>query len=241
LRHEPVQPHRVNNLDKMPAGNLSRLLLKLFAKGELFGTTVHDLAAAAWEAGWGRQDTFARKLVGAGRGGKRRNMIADDIIKAAESEGLVHPAEPSEINISTGGTALVYLSHEFVPKVIEGSDPSLWCLSPQDIASGQGLAGLLREWAETPDVEFSGDLSQVLAVQRIHQGWFRQVAGCWLHEHHLSLSYAAEASEAAALRHQEGSSVQVWLHWLPHLPGADGSRGLVYGLSGQRPDAHLQA
>ena len=148
----------------MPVGQLSKLLLKLFAKGDLAGTQVHDLAAAAWEDGWGRQDAFARQLVSAGRAGRRRNQMADDIIKAAESAGLVHPAEPYEVDISTGGQALVFLPHEFVPSMIQGSDTSQWCLSPEDIAGGQGLAGVLRQWAAHRDVALDGDLSEVLVL-----------------------------------------------------------------------------
>jgi hypothetical protein len=77
---------------------------------------------------------------------------------------LVHPAEPYEVAISTGGKALVFLPHEFVPAMIQGSAISEWCLSPEDIAGGQGLAGVLREWATHPDVELDGDLSEVLVL-----------------------------------------------------------------------------
>ena len=51
------------------------------------GTCVHDLAAAAWDDGWGRQSTFGRKLVDAGSGGAQRSHVAKDVLAAAESEG----------------------------------------------------------------------------------------------------------------------------------------------------------
>ena len=90
--------------------------------------------------------------------------MADDIIKAAELAGLVHPAEPYEVELSTGGNALVYLPHEFLPAMLRDGDASRWCLSPELLAGGQTLAGLLQEWARHTDVEFEGDLSVVPVV-----------------------------------------------------------------------------
>jgi hypothetical protein len=145
----------------MPHTKLSLLLLKLFAKGELAGTTVHDLAAAAWEDGWGRGDTLARKLVMAGNGGTKRSRIMDDVVKAAISEGLVSsPARPYRVPLGTGGELIVFLPHEFYPGIV-GDDLEHWCLSPADVQAGVGLAGLLKTWSEHADVDFNGDLSKV--------------------------------------------------------------------------------
>ncbi len=91
----------------MAHSRLGKLLLKLFATGELAGTTVHDLAAAAWLDGWGHDCPLAGKLVAAGQGGKKRSRILDDIIKAAISEGLVSsPALPYRLTIGTGGVEI---------------------------------------------------------------------------------------------------------------------------------------
>ena len=62
-------------------------LVQLFAAGQMTGTCVHDLAAAAWDDGWGRQSTLGRKLVDAGSGGAQRSHVAKDVLAAAESEG----------------------------------------------------------------------------------------------------------------------------------------------------------
>ena len=74
---------------------LSRKLIRLFAKGELSATTVHDLAVSAWEDGWGRHDPLARKLVRAGSGGTNRSHIANDILAAAEEEAAPDGIAPS--------------------------------------------------------------------------------------------------------------------------------------------------
>jgi hypothetical protein len=146
----------------MSGQHLSRLLLKLFAQGQLAGTTVFDLAAAAWEDGWGRLDPLATSLVRAGQGGKKRSLIAKHIIQAAEAAGLVcSKAIPYEVGISTGGTALVCLPHEFYPSMVANKGLKNLCLDAEALDVGTGLAKLLKDWAENQSVEFSGDLSEV--------------------------------------------------------------------------------
>jgi hypothetical protein len=144
------------------SGQLSRLLLKLFAKGEISGTTVHDLAAAAWLDGWGRGDALAQRLVKAGRQGRRRNEMANDVIKAAEAAGLVcSRALPYEVTLSTGGTASIFLPHEFYTAMVEDLGLPQLCLSPESLVADEGLPGLLKAWSTNDDVEFAGDLSTV--------------------------------------------------------------------------------
>ena len=148
--------------EPMAGQNLSRLLLKLFAKGELAGTQVFELASAAWLDGWGREDELARKLVRAGDGGRARSHIAADIIKAAESMGLVcSSALPYQVNLSTGGHVLMFLPHEFFPAMTAEFGHEQVCLSQEALNSEQGLAQLLKQWARHPDVDYAGDLAQV--------------------------------------------------------------------------------
>jgi hypothetical protein len=147
---------------------LGRLLVKLFAKGDLAGTTVHDLASAAWLDGWGHNSPLARKLVKAGAQGKARNKIAQAIVKAAESEGLVcSKALPYKVGLSTGGEALVFLPHEFYPQMVQDLGLQVLCLPRESLDEQHGLPKLLREWAKHEDVCFSGDLSTV-GVLGIH-------------------------------------------------------------------------
>jgi hypothetical protein len=86
----------------MSGDNLCKQLMLLFAKGELSATTVGELATAAWNDGWGRNHTMARKLVQAGRFGTRRGDVLTDIIAAAFSEGYVcskcHPLRGRDLN-----------------------------------------------------------------------------------------------------------------------------------------------
>jgi hypothetical protein len=104
-------------------------------------------------------------LVAAGQHGRRRNNIANDIISAAAAEGFVSSqAGPYEIKLTTGGVGEIFLPHEFVPSMIGDSDISEWCLSPEVVAGGLGLAKLLRDWANHPEVQFAGDLSKVPVV-----------------------------------------------------------------------------
>jgi hypothetical protein len=152
----------------MGGQKLGRLLLKLFSKGELAGTVVWELASAAFLDGWGHDDPLARKLVNCGSAGRARNKIAGHIVKVAESEGLIcSKAQPYIFPISTGGNCSVFLPHEAYQAMTEGTELSSWCLSPAELQRGQGLAKLLKDWAEHMDVQFEGDLSQV-GVAGIH-------------------------------------------------------------------------
>jgi hypothetical protein len=147
---------------------LSRLLLKLFSKGELSGTQVWELASAAYIDGWGHGDSLATRLVAAGSSGRKRSHIARDLIKVAEAEGLVSSkAQPYEFSISTGGKCSIFLPHEFYQTLTDDVDLAQWCMSPEDIAGRKGLAGLLHEWAADLAVQYTGDLSTV-GVLGIH-------------------------------------------------------------------------
>jgi hypothetical protein len=115
----------------VPGDQLSRLLLKLFAQGDISGTTVHDLAVAAWLDGWGRDCPLANDLVKAGQSGRRRNRIANDVIKSAEASMVAECGLPA------------------------------MCLDPDTLNAANGLPKLLREWSNHDDVQFHGDLAQV--------------------------------------------------------------------------------
>ena len=146
----------------MGGDNLRRALLKLFSKRELAATQLLDLASAAYLDGWGHDHRLARKLVAAGRSGRRRNEINEDVIRAAESEGLTSSrSRPYMFPIATGGEVLMFLPHEWYPSLVE-ANPSQWCLAPDVIQGGrQGMAKLLQNWAKHEDVQFDGDLSTV--------------------------------------------------------------------------------
>ncbi len=85
---------------------LSLVLLRLFSSGELPGTTVHELASAAWADGWGRDFEIARKLVSAGGQGRQRSHIAGDIINAALSGGVCcSESRPYKLDLEGGASA----------------------------------------------------------------------------------------------------------------------------------------
>jgi hypothetical protein len=144
--------------------SLTRKLLQLLADGTLAGTEVFEIAAAAWDDGWGRNCPTARKLVQAGRGGLRRFTIADDILRAADADGFMWSlAKPYSFPIGTGGNVEMYLPHEFIPKLV-GDDLASWCLPADQLAAATGLGALLRQWAAHPDVQFAGNLQLVPIV-----------------------------------------------------------------------------
>jgi hypothetical protein len=146
----------------MGGERLSRVLLRLFAEGELPGTTVWEIAAAAYEDGWGHDSEVARWLVSSGSAGKRRSKIADDLVKVAEKTGWVcSQAKPYSLPLSHGGSALVYLPHECFHGWVQETRLEDWTLSAGQLAENKTIAALLREWSEHPDVEFGGNLGEV--------------------------------------------------------------------------------
>jgi hypothetical protein len=152
----------------MSGDNLCNTLMLLFAKGDLSATTVRDLATAAWNDGWGRNNPMARKLVQAGFFGRRRGEILTDVIAAAFSEGYVcSKCHPYEVPISTGGTVPVFLPHEFYPAMVAESGHVGLCFSAADLATDHGLPQMLKDWAVHSDVAYDGDLSMV-AVLGMH-------------------------------------------------------------------------
>ena len=100
-----------------------------------------------------------------GSGGKYRSRMADEILRAAESEGVVCArAKSYEVPISTGGTVSVFLPHEWYPELVQDRGVAPLCFSEADLAAGGGLCGQLREWAESADVNLEGPLSSVAAL-----------------------------------------------------------------------------
>jgi hypothetical protein len=149
----------------MPPNNLSSLLLRYFAKGELAGTQVYDLAAAAFSDGWGHDDPLSRKLVDVGGGGRYRFRMAKEILGLCESYGIVsQTVHAYQFPLSTGGTVSTFLPHEVFAAHAASNDPDSLCFPPDVFASGKGLAGTLARWATHPDVEFRGDISKVTVL-----------------------------------------------------------------------------
>ena len=68
---------------------LSLELLRVFSDGTWSGAHVQRLAAAAWEDGWGRGDTLARRLKQAGAMGRRSGHARRDLLRAATLAGLM--------------------------------------------------------------------------------------------------------------------------------------------------------
>jgi hypothetical protein len=149
-------------VSEMAGSHLSRLLLKLFASGELSGTQVQELAAAAWQDGWGRDNLLSGMLVRAGSSGRVRNKMANDVIAAAESAGLMcSKALPYRVRLSTGGYVLLFLPHEFYPAMLNEFGHGQMCFGTEALEADQGLPKLLKDWARHRDVQFGGDLTTV--------------------------------------------------------------------------------
>ena len=148
---------------------LSLLLLELFAKGDIPGTTLHRLAKAASDDGWGGQCPLAQALVGVGSGGSQPSHFVRDIIAVAGEFGLVScGAKPYKVDLDNNYQAWVFLPHEIVHHVsMRRGGHQQWALDADTLKSGQGLGGQLREWAAHPDVQFAGDVSQV-GIAGIH-------------------------------------------------------------------------
>jgi hypothetical protein len=145
--------------------HLSMLLLKLFAKGDLSGAAVRELALAAWKDGWGRQCRLARLLA---RPNLRRRLHTNanrDVFRAARLEGVTPPTEPYIIDVPpTGATLQMYLPHEVFFHKTTTSDVNDWRLTETELDSDVGLGGVLRAWAEHDDVQFVGNIRDVGAV-----------------------------------------------------------------------------
>jgi hypothetical protein len=142
--------------------NLSRKLLELYAKGDLPGTAIFELAQAAFNDGWGHNSRLARRLAHAGGGGLYRQNIPRDIFRAAEAEGLsCTMAQPYNITLSTGHTVGIFLPHEFFPGLVSKHGLASLCYDQGFIDNDQYLARDLRAWAAHDEVQFAGNLSGV--------------------------------------------------------------------------------
>jgi hypothetical protein len=140
-------------------------LLQLYGRGEIAATTVRDIAAAAWTDGWGRGNPLAARLASAGAAGVHRNHIARDIIRAADAAGLVSSmCMPYEVDISTGGKALLYLPHEAMPMMIQGTSLTRWCLPRAAFDRGDPLAEQVARWCRDEDVGFHGDPATIPVI-----------------------------------------------------------------------------
>ncbi len=139
---------------------LSQELLRLFALGDLSATQVRTLASAAWEDGWGRGCKLSKRLATSGAGGHLGNCCRDVFMAARVSGVLASNVQPYQVHLPDGGILEMFLPHEIYPTLV-GGDVSQWCLPAESLAAGEGLAGVLKEWADHPDVRFQGDLSRV--------------------------------------------------------------------------------
>lgn len=145
--------------------SLAVLLLECFAKGELPGTRVAEIAAAAWKDGWCHNDPLAKDLANAGQ--SKANALRD-VIRAARRAGFLSKSSQPYVFTVPGPdgvqmTQEIFLPHEIYFDQVQktkGAKPT-WTLSPDVIAMNTGLGQTLRDWAADPDVNYHGDLGEV--------------------------------------------------------------------------------
>jgi hypothetical protein len=141
---------------------LSRELLKLFARGHLTGTQVNFLASAAWKDGWGRGSHLAYQLAKPDADMSKVKNIARDIVNAAKEHGIsCSKAEPYVVDLPDGkGSLNLFLPHEAYPTMTDGGS-SVWCLDQATLDGEAGLGPLLKRWSVHNDVGWQGDLTKV--------------------------------------------------------------------------------
>ena len=152
--------------------SLAVLLLKAFAKGELPATRVAEIAKAAFDDGWGRNDRLARDLAAAAD--QSRQNILRAVVAAARRAGLMRQfSQPYMCKVPGPGGALkdmiIFLPHEIYFKLIESThgQKDSWCLTEEVLAKEEGLGKTLRTWCDHPDVA-CGDNPSEIGVFGIH-------------------------------------------------------------------------
>ena len=143
---------------------LSKALLRLYARGELAATHVQMLAAAAWADGWGQGDALAQRLASAGQAGAHRGNVTRDIVEGARNAGLMSSgALPYTVELpGGGGPVCMFLPHEVLFHEV-GKLGEHCFLDESGMTSPIGR--LLRQWCGHQDVDV-GDcpLSSVGAI-----------------------------------------------------------------------------
>lgn len=139
----------------------SRVLLKLYAQGELTGTQVQQMASAAWEDGWGRGDAIAGRLRALGSGGTHVGNITRNLMALARQHNLLSSgAHPYQVQLpGNQGKVGVFLPHEVAFHIAR---PGL-TLTPGQVAE-EPLGRLLQDWGRHGEVNFQGALSEVIVI-----------------------------------------------------------------------------
>jgi hypothetical protein len=143
---------------------LTRTLLNMFGHGDLSANAVHKIAAAAYRDGWGRGVACAERLARHGRSDSGyKNAMRDIMVLAQEFGSFSTMAAPYEMVLpGNRGTLELLLPHEVISSMT-ARDPGQWCLDDASVASGK-LGAVLDQWSKHPDVEFTGNLSDVFAI-----------------------------------------------------------------------------
>ena len=148
---------------------LSRELVRLFALGELSAVDVQRLAAAAWADGWGRNHRMAKRLRSCGGSGKYPGNMARDVsLAASEYVADAKDAKPYIFKLGDGKDFQMFLPHEILHSLTRDNLPA-WCLS-EDELQNTPTGELIRKWANHADVQYTGNLSEVLAVGLHYDG-----------------------------------------------------------------------
>ena len=137
-------------------------LLELFAKGELTGTQVQSISAAAALDGLGNDDLI-RRLALAGTSGLHSGHVARDVLKAAGVARLMDVGVKPYFFELPGDARKASL---FLPREIFSEQTAIWglerlCLTDAALGATFGLGPLLKGWAGHNDVNFGGDLREV--------------------------------------------------------------------------------
>lgn len=141
--------------------SLSNVLMTLYATGELTGTQVQRLAAAAWEDGWGRGHALATRLCTLGAGGTHASNITRDLMRTARQHDMLSSgAQPYEVDLPFGAGKLgIFLPHEVIFHLRQDA----LGMSASQVADTP-LGRLLSEWSRHPDIDYDGPLSNVCVL-----------------------------------------------------------------------------
>ena len=151
---------------------LAVLLLKSFAKGELPATRVADIAKAASEDGWCKDDPLAKSLSKAADGGKQHAL--DRVVQAARKAGFMNASSQPYICKVRGPGArptdfIIFLPHEIYAALVASTQGQVhpWCLPASVVAMDTGLGKTLRDWCSHPEVALT-DAPTEIAVLGTH-------------------------------------------------------------------------
>lgn len=118
---------------------------------------------------WGHEDDLAKRIVRCGKSGAHKGHVLESLLRAANHAGLMSSlARPYLAEIPGAGNknivARVFLPHEGLFELVDSKPLSEWTLPPQVLANTGGLGGLVKQWAQHPDVTSHPDPQSVIAI-----------------------------------------------------------------------------